>query len=498
MKRLLVALLVWFVSAGMTRADLHYETATVPSPAGPGASGGSFAKGPDGGIWLSWIEPAAEKGGHVLKFSAFDRSASRWAAPRTIAQGKGWSVDSADTPTLIVQPEGRMTAVWPAGTRALVSQSRNDGTTWSAPQPLTRESESVEFVSLRPLADGSVLAAWLDGRAKKTQGPQQLYSRIVGSSQPDTLVDASVCDCCPTALAAFPDGSALLAYRGRDAEGVRDIVTVRYVDGQWEKARDRSRDRWIIEGCPVNGPRLAVDGPRVVKTWFTAAYEQPCVLVASSSDAGSVYTRSMRADLGKPLGRPDALLLRDGSQLITWLEQGGTANGSETGGLHLRRFSAAGATQIPTRLAVIGDVRSAGHPRIALVKDFDDTPAQFVVAFMRAGESSRIETLLVTLPEAELLAEADSSCACAPKGEELVGYPVRGQVVGANAESGMLRVRHRAVPGLLRAGEAEFKVAANIIPAAKPGAEVLARIEQRDGVWTMFDVRLLGEPQPQR
>lgn len=495
MKRLLVALLVWVVSAGMARADLHYEIASVSTPGGPGASGGSFAKGPDGGVWLCWIEPVAAEGEHVLKFSAFDRSASRWAAPRTIAQGKDWAADGADTPTLIVQPEGRLTAAWPAGTRVLVSQSPDHGATWSAPQPLTRESDSVEFVSLRPLADGSVLAAWLDGRGKKTHGPQQLFSRIVGSAQPDTLVDASVCDCCPTALAAFPDGSALLAYRGRDAEGVRDIVTARYVDGQWEKARERSRDRWIIEGCPVNGPRLAVDGPRVAKVWFTAAYEQPCVLVASSSDAGSVYTRSMRADLGQPLGRPDVVLLRDGSQLITWLEQGGKANGSETAGLYLRRFSAAGATQIPVRLAAIADVRSAGHPRIALVKDFDDTAAQFVVTLTRAGEPSRIETLLVTLPEAELLAEADSNCACAPKGEELVGYPIRGRVIAAKTETGMLLVRHRAVPGLLRAGEAEFKVAANIITAAKPGTEVLARIEQRDGVWVMFDVRLLGEPQ---
>jgi hypothetical protein len=495
MKRLFVALLAGILSVELARADLHYEVTPVSAPAAPGASSGSFASGSDGVVWFSWIEPATAKGEQVLKFSSFDRSASRWTAPRTIAQGKDFPIDGAHTPTLIAQPKGHMTAAWPAGTRVLISQSRDAGATWSPPQPLTRESDSVEFASLQPLADGNLLAAWLDGRAKKALGSQQLFSRVVGSTMPDTLVDPNVCDCCPTALAAFPDGSALLAYRGRDAEGVRDIVTARYVDGQWEKARERSRDRWIIEGCPVNGPRLAVDGPRVAKVWFTAAYDQPCVLVASSSDAGSVYTRSMRADLGKPLGRPDVMMLRDGSQLIVWLEQGGTANGSETAGLYLRRFSAAGATQIPTQLAAIGDVRSAGHPRIALVKDFDDTAAQFIVTFTRAGESSKVETLLVTLPEAELLAEADSNCACAPKGEELLGYPIRGRVVAADAATGILRVRHRAVPGLLRAGEAEFKVAANLLPIVKAGTEVLARIEQRDGVWTMFDVRLLGEPQ---
>lgn len=494
MNRLLLALLVWIGSAGIARADLHYEIAVLSSPAGPGASCASFARGPDGTVWLSWVEPVA-KSEHVLKFSSFDRRSSKWAGPRTIAQGKDWTVDGADAPNLVVQADGHMTAVWAVANRALISQSRDHGATWSAPQPLTRESDSIEFVSLRPLADGQLLAAWLDGRAKKSQGPQQLFSRIVGSAGPDVLVDASVCDCCPTALAAFPDGSALLAYRGRDAERIRDILTVRYLDGQWEKSRNSSRDRWMIDGCPVNGPRLAVDGPRVVKTWFTAAYDQPCVLVSSSPDAGGIYTRAMRVDLGRPLGRPDVVLLRDGSQLITWLEQSGTANGSETAGLYLRRFSGAGATQTPVRLASISDVRLAGHPRITLVKDFDDTSAQCVVAFTRAGEPTRVETLLVTLPEAELLAEADSSCACAAKGEELVGYPIRGQVIAAHPEAGMLRVRHRAVPGLFRAGEAEFKVAANILPVAKPGAEVLARIEQRDGAWTMFDVRLLGEPQ---
>jgi hypothetical protein len=213
-----------------------------------------------------------------------------------------------------------------------------------------------------------------------------------------------------------------------------------------------------------------------------------------SSDAGGVYTRSMRVDLGRPVGRPDTQVLRDGTQLITWLEQGGIANGSATGGLYLRRYGGSGATHTPTRIAPIAETRSAGYPRIALVKDFDDSPAQFLTAYTRSGEPSRVETLLVTLPAADLLAEADRNCSCTPEGEELVGYPIRAHVLDVT-KPGTVRVRHRPVAGVLRAGEREFHVSPEVSASLKPGFEVLARIEERDGKWEMFDVRLLGTPQ---
>ena len=346
---------------------------------------------------------------------------------------------------------------------------------------------------MQPLADGQLLAVWLDGRAKKEGKAQRLYSRLIGSNQPDLLVDPSVCDCCQTTLTGFPDGSALVAYRGRAEGEIRDILTARFIDGRWDEQRTKSDDGWAIAGCPVNGPRLASDGPRVTKTWFTAASDQPRVLTAGSSDAGDVFTLSQRIDLGRPLGRVDALVLRDGTQLLTWLEGAGE-DPSQPGGIYLRRLAAGGSALTPALLVAATAARANAFPRIALAKDFDATPAQLVLVSTQAGETPQLKTTLVTLPSAAALAEADSACDCVGRGEQLVGYPMRAHILSLSNEKNTVRVRHGAIPGIMRAGEHEFKGTPALIGVLKADRDVLARIEQRDGEWWIFDVRMLLRP----
>jgi hypothetical protein len=495
MKTIGACLLALALGVSASRAELLYEIADAPSPASRGALGASLAKAPEGTLWFSWVEP--EMGdARALRFSTFDLAAKKWSPARTVVRGPELVATSAEFPSLAIGPNGRVTAVWPSGHgTAFFSQSSNRGLDWSVPAPLTRESESVEKISVVALPDGRVMAAWLDGRSAKTGGKlEQLFARFLGAAEPDHLVDPSVCDCCPTALTAFPDGTVLLAYRGRTPEEIRDILVASYLEGQWDPRRANTHDHWKIAGCPVNGPRLASDGPRVAKAWFTGADSEPRVLVATSPDAGGIYTRAVRADLGHPLGRVDTVLLRDGTQLVTWLENTVDKNGRATGALYLRRYGPGGNTQPPVRLAVFDDARSAGTPRLALAKDFDTTPAQLLVTFNQPAAPAGVRTLLVTMPEEESLAEEDSHCACAPRGEELRGSAVRGQVLVASTEHGTVRVRHGSIPGLLRAGERDFRIAPDALATLKPAAEILGRIEQRDGVWWLFDVRLLGQP----
>lgn len=201
----------------------------VASPAGPRALGASLTTAPDGTVWLTWVEAAAENlaaaakksGGHhhgaepataatpttpnTLRFSTFDAAAKKWSAARPIASRPDIPLSSADFPQLVIDGRGTATAVWTNGHGgALVSSSTDRGATWSAPAPWTSASTEVEKFSFVRLADGRVLAAWLDGRAKQPGAktpPEQLYARILGDST-DTLVDPSVCDCCQTTLTA--------------------------------------------------------------------------------------------------------------------------------------------------------------------------------------------------------------------------------------------------------------------------------------------------------
>ena len=495
----LLVLLALPLRAAEEKPALRIDDIASPA-AGQAVIGASLATGTDRTIWLTWLE--LKFGGEAaLKFSTFDAATGRWRAARTITRGANLYSGASDFPLLTAGDDGRATALWyvknpdsaataqlhhGAGYRAVVSSTVDGGNTWGAPAPVSGESDMNEFCALATLADGRVLATWLDGRAKKSGGhDQQLFARVIGSAEADTRIEARVCDCCHTSLTAFPDGTALLAFRGRSADEVRDVRVTRFRGSRWDEPRTLNSDDWRINGCPVNGPQLASAGGRVAVAWFTAADNDPRVLASFSSDAGGRFLLPLRLSEAKPLGRVATALLRDGAMLITFVDN--------EGGLWLRRvtpeFAAADALELTTG----SSSRIKGFPRVALARDYDggNSPAQLVVAYtLENGPGLR--TTLVTIPEGDLL-EAERNCDCAPTLEQLRGSPIRGTVVAAAAQNGTLRVQHVEVPGIFSAGTREFKVAPEILPRlATPGREFLGRVEKREGTWWLFDLRLIA------
>ncbi len=439
----------------------------------------------------------AADGTTALRCATLDSAAAAWNMPRTIAQGRDWLVSDADTPSLTVGPDGRLTAVWlakasappqPAGSVAFTSQSTDRGQTWSAPVLLTHESTSVEFVSLETLTDGRVLAAWLDGRGKRDDhGVQQLYSRIIGSDGPDWLVDSSVCDCCRTTLTQFADGSALLAYRGRTRDEVRDIQVARFQDNHWSDGRVLSSDDWRIAGCPVNGPQLAARGGRAATVWFTAADREPRVLASVTPDAGARFLQPLRLDRGHPLGHVDTVMLANGSILVTWLE-----NAGDQPGLWLRRITPGFELGQAVRLAPLNPAHLTGFPRITLVKDYDATPARLAVAF-NSDEPTALHTLLITLADLSTLAGRKPCVPCDEDDAQAVrGFPMKGRIVSVSKERASIIVQQDEIPGVMRAMTLELHADPDVLAAATPGRELLARIEHRGKPWWIFGVRWLG------
>lgn len=480
----------------------------LTSPAGPRAVGAALTTAPDGTLWLTWVEPsapAAKKSSpptpNRLRFATYDAPAQKWSAPRTIAERTDLPASSGDFPQLVHDGRGTATVVWTDGRGgALVTTSSDRGATWSSPAPWTHAGHGVEKFSFVRLADGRVLAAWLENRtasAGPKPAPQQLYSRILPSTPPtpsapsspsshspnlstDTLVDASVCDCCPTALTAFPDGGALLAYRGRTDTEVRDIRTARFRGTAWDEARLLNNDDWRINACPMNGPRLANDGGRVAAVWFTAADNDPRILASYSPDAGARFLLPLRLDETKPAGYVDTLILRDGAILVVWL--------GADGGLWLRRITPDFATDEPFALAPAGTVSTKTMPRVALIRDYagGTSSVQFMAAF---ATDTALRTLLVTVPEGELLT-AKGNCDCAPTPDQLMGYSIRGAAAAISPERGTLHILHDELPGLLFAGTHEFRADPSVLASVKLGRRLFGRIEQRAGQWWLFDVRL--------
>jgi hypothetical protein len=327
-------------------------------------------------VLLSWLEQVSGRR-HRFRFATW--KAGAWTPPATIAERDDFFVNWADVPSLLPIDDGSLVAQWlvSTGPRTAydvnLSTSRDGGRTWSAPVVPHRDGTKTEhgFVSLVAAADGPAFV-WLDGRDfanhGEGHGPGAMKAQMAlrsadlrdGAVGPEQIVDARVCDCCPTAAARTSAG-VIVAYRDRSAEEIRDISVARREGGRWLPPARVHADNWKIPGCPVNGPALAAQGRRVALAWFTAADNSARVYVALSDDGGATFGPPQRMDDGLPLGRVDAALLADGTAVVSWIE-----HNSGKPEIRIRRT---GEGSRSLRVAPISGDRASGFPRMARAGD---------------------------------------------------------------------------------------------------------------------------------
>ena len=373
----LAALLAAFASFGTASAQVKQ----IPSPSGATSGQPNLALGPNGRVYLSWVDRLPGDT-FALRFST--KEGAGWSAPRTIAEGQNWFVNWADFPSVMALPGGRLAAHWlvksGAGTYSYdvhVALSADGGKTWSKPVVPHRDGKQAEhgFVSMFPAADGSLSAIWLDGREMAgghgATGGHHGGSMTLryttfgkdGSPGPEALLDARVCECCQTSSAVTSEGPVVV-YRDRSDDEIRDISIVRLRAGKWSAPAPVHRDNWKIEGCPVNGPAVAASGNRVAVAWYTGAEGKNRVLAAISEDAGERFGAPVQVDDGGAMGRVGVVALEDGSAIVSWLEK--TATGGE---VRVRRVWPDGKRGPHTTVAPMATARSSGFPRMVKAKD---------------------------------------------------------------------------------------------------------------------------------
>ncbi len=394
----------------------------LPSPAVAGGVTPYLSAGGDGTVLLSWQEP--DGSGDAVRLARLDGSA--WSEPRTIATGDDFFVNWADFPSVIEMPDGSLAAHWlqregpdtyAYGVR--ISRSSDGGESWSSPLTPHLDGTLTEhgFVSLFPTPDGSLAAVWLDGRdfaraaageanAAEAPGVEDAATHGEGESEPhdanmslryaeideagevraEALLDARTCDCCQTS-AALTSAGPIIVYRDRSEAEIRDISVVRRLDGRWSAPAVLHADGWHIPACPVNGPAVSAGGDRLAVAWYTAAGDEPKVLVAFSEDAGASFGEALRVDDGEPLGRVDIALLPDGSALVLWLE-----TAEEGARVTARRIRADGAKSPAETVAITDVSRSSGFPRMVL------RGAEVVLAWTDTAGEGALRTAIATLP----------------------------------------------------------------------------------------------------
>ena len=353
--------------------DLRSHLTTVLIPSVPGSGEPNLAVINTKTILLSWIGPV-DSTANRLNFMKYD--GQDWSALQTVASGKNWFVNWADFPSL-ASPDGKlMAANWLVKSKAspyaydvFLALSRDGGKQWSRPFKPHRDNTATEhgFVSIIPEDSSHFRVAWLDGRnfAKK-QGEENLNVMTLRSARVaadgtvgDTvLLDERVCDCCQTSAAKTENG-IFLAYRNRTAQEVRDINYVILKNGRWSPPKTLYADGWEIHGCPVNGPAVAAAGKKIAVAWFTAAHNQPRVKISFSANEGGQFSEPLIVDDGHPLGRVDAVLLEDGSAVVSWMESAG-----DSAYLKVRKISSAGTPNAARIVAEMDPSRASGFPKM--------------------------------------------------------------------------------------------------------------------------------------
>jgi hypothetical protein len=336
---------------------------SLVTPAGAGSSAPVLASSPDGSLVMAWVEPDGKN--QALRFARL--KGGKWSAPQTIVSNERVTGGWANGPSISASADGSLLALWTEKSEgghhavdALIATSRDGGATWGKAAPIHGKTKPSEygFASTVTL-DRGFGVAWLDGRDMKSEaegGMTLRFARVAanGKVSGEKILDNRVCECCSTGMTVSSRG-AVIAYRDRGDGEIRDIAVVS-PDG---KPRIAHRDNWQIKGCPVNGPQLDGSGSNVALAWFTGADNQGRVQFALSRDGGSNFGDPVRIDDGKPSGRADVVLLRDGSALVTWIE--GIGEGAT---LRARRVSASGQTAPSIEIAKVGAARMI--PRLAL------------------------------------------------------------------------------------------------------------------------------------
>jgi BNR repeat-like domain len=271
-----------------------------------------------------------------------------------------------DQPSLSVAGDGSVYVLWTPrvdsgsehGTDLYLSTSNDGGQSFATEVKINDDKVPGPhgMHSLAVAKDGRIYAGWLDERnvhapkpSAKGEGHHMesnrdffiAYSTDGGRSfSVNRRVASEACPCCKTSLAVSPDGTLYAGWRQVLPGSYRHIAVASSTDGgaSFSAPVIVSDDRWVLQGCPVSGPSLAVDANGSLKVLWYAAGEAaaPGLYFAESTDKGRNF--SSRQLLAQEEVRGTPMLAWDNNNAIALWQ---TSNATET---KLHKLGKAGST----------------------------------------------------------------------------------------------------------------------------------------------------------
>ena len=329
----------------------------------------------NGTLSLSWISSKNENRAS-LHFSQFKKG--KWIKPQKIANGSDWFVNWADFPAhaindnLIITSYLKKSASGTYTYDVILNLQKLSGEKIKEDFLLNTDGVKAEhgFVSIIPNNNKGFFITWLDGRntvEKKLDGhhkPMTIrFAEITdkGDVIKESELDASTCDCCQTSIAITDDGP-IVVYRDRGEKEVRDIYSVKNINGTWEEPNEVHDDGWIINGCPVNGPKVAVNSKDLAVAWFTVSNGNPLVNVSFSKNNGNSFGAPLKVNDHVALGRVDVSFLNDEEVIVSYMEVDDIGTY-----LRIKKVSFDGKISEPITISKIDGGRNTGVPQLEII-----------------------------------------------------------------------------------------------------------------------------------
>jgi len=357
----------------------------------------------DGTTYLSFISTDLSSEESKLYFSTLDLDNLKWNNPSLINSSADWFVNWADFPRITannlnglsvhyLQKSGEDTYSYDIK----VMNSSDGGANWSKPLKLHTDNTKTEhgFVSTINY-NNDFLSTYLDGRqnelAKHDKGikPQMTLRstsyNVDGEILMDKLIDDRVCDCCQTDLGITKSNIPITVYRDRSENETRDIYYSFFKDSNWSIPAVVNNDKWIISGCPVNGPAISTFKNSSSVVWYTEEEGESKLKIAFSENIINGFDDPILINANDPLGRVDIEMISETSSLISYMDIV-----DEKAYIKVQKINSITGNNKFIIIEEISNTRASGFPKINII-DNDKT----IITWTDAQNKYNVKTMLL-------------------------------------------------------------------------------------------------------
>lgn len=282
---------------------------------------------------ISWCEADGKTDKKNFYMAWFDESSGSFSSRIPVPIEQNANFHEEGMPKLAIKGDGTIIAVYETSAPTDSNKyagfvhyivSADKGKTWTTPVCLhadTVAGKSHSFAAITRLSDGEIGACWLDESFDRRAGGRPVKFAKTNHDnrfENELIIDSVACQCCRIAMSSSAGGKLTVAFRDIIKDSIRDMSVSSSNDNgkSFSPAMPFSKDGWVINGCPHNGPSVATSDKNIYAAWFTGG-PQKGVYYCEMNDNKETVIKQLVSDHGRFI---QLCLLSDGTRVLAYNE----------------------------------------------------------------------------------------------------------------------------------------------------------------------------------